>query len=72
MKHKTGDNGPERWLEKRLLFVESREDRMHQTHAVQAQRESEQDDMHGGDYSTRAESGCVLTSAQWMQLFTLA
>src|SRR5262249_30708335 len=38
--------------EQRLLFLQRGQDGVRKAHEIQAQRESQQDYMHGGDYST--------------------
>ena len=47
---KTGRNGNQSGSKKCLFSVQRRQDGMRKTHEIQAQRESQQDDMHGGDY----------------------
>src|SRR6266516_3954067 len=52
VKDKAGEHGRQRGPEEGLFLVQSRENRVHETHEIQTQRESQQDDVHGGDYST--------------------
>src|SRR6266516_5362746 len=52
MKHKPVEHRGYVMAEEGLFLVESCKNRVHETYEIQAQRESQQDDMHGGDYST--------------------
>src|SRR5689334_3008395 len=70
MEHKSGDNRHQSRLEKRLFFVEGCQDRVHQTHAIQAQREPEQDDMYGGHYSTRLGGRCATIAIMDTRIYT--